>query len=94
MQPTPIIYDDDARYPGPQVHPPPEYISGIPSQGELDAQARMFTWGELKGIVRKSARQAYDLTPSLNQSCCNLGNHILGPGSRADRQNLVIWNYS
>lgn len=62
MQPTPIIYDDDARYPGPQVHPPPEYISGIPSQGELDAQARMFTWGELKGIVRESQ-------PPLHPQC-------------------------
>jgi hypothetical protein len=54
MQPEPIIYDDDTRYPGPKVHPPPEYITGIPTQRELDAQARMFTWGELKGIVRES----------------------------------------
>jgi len=54
MQPEPIIYDDDTRYPGPDVHPPPEYITGIPTQRELDAQARMFTWGELKGIVRES----------------------------------------
>jgi len=54
MQPEPIIYDDDTRYPGPDVHPPPGYITGIPTQRELDAQARMFTWGELKGIVRES----------------------------------------
>ena len=57
MQPEPIIYDDDTRYPGPNVHPPPEYITGIPTQRELDAQARMFTWGELKGIVRESCFQ-------------------------------------
>lgn len=55
MQPTPIIYDDDTRYPGPAVHPPPEYITGIPTQRELDAQARMFTWGELKEIISKSS---------------------------------------
>ena len=54
MQPEPIIYDDDTRYPGPDVHPPPGYITGIPTQRELDAQARMFTWGELKGIVGES----------------------------------------
>jgi hypothetical protein len=58
MQPTPIMYDDDTRYPGPEVHPPPEYITGIPTQGELDAQARMFTWGELKEIISKSTRES------------------------------------
>jgi hypothetical protein len=50
-----MIYDGDTRYPGPQVHPPPEYITGIPTQQELDAQARMFTWGELKEVIRKSS---------------------------------------
>lgn len=49
-----VVYDGDVRYPGPPVHPPPAYITGIPSQAELDAQARMFTWGELKEIVRES----------------------------------------
>lgn len=48
-----VIYDGDERYPGPIAHPPPAYITGIPNQAELDAQARMFTWGELKEIVRE-----------------------------------------
>lgn len=65
MQPEPIIYDDDTRYPGPNVHPPPEYITGIPTQRELDAQARMFTWGELKGIVRESCFQWFEGTSRL-----------------------------
>jgi hypothetical protein len=36
------------------VHPPPEDVKGLPTQAELDAQARMFTWGELKEIIRES----------------------------------------
>jgi hypothetical protein len=55
-QPTPIVYDNDTRYPGPLVHPPPGYIKGIPTQAELDAQARMFTWGELKEIISMLTR--------------------------------------
>lgn len=54
-QPPAVVYDGDTRYPGPLVHPPPEYIKGIPTQAELDAQARMFTWGELKEIISKSS---------------------------------------
>lgn len=50
---TPVVYDGDTRYPGPVAYPPPAYITGIPTQSELDAQARMFTWGELKEIVRE-----------------------------------------
>lgn len=46
-----VIYNNDERYPGPEAHPPPDYIKGIPTQAELDAYPRMFTWGELKGIV-------------------------------------------
>lgn len=48
-----VLYDGDDRYPGPSVHPPPPDITGMPTQAELDAQARMFTWGELKEIVRE-----------------------------------------
>ncbi|ORX35857.1 hypothetical protein BD324DRAFT_629285 [Kockovaella imperatae] len=47
-----VIYNGDTRYPGPKVHPPPAHIKGIPTQAELDAFPRMFTWGELKAIVR------------------------------------------
>lgn len=49
-----LIYLDDHRYPGPAAHPPPGFITGLPSQAELDAFPRMFTWGELKGIVRSN----------------------------------------
>lgn len=49
----PVIYDADERYPGPSTYPPPEYVAGIPIQAELDAYPRMFTWGELKGIIRE-----------------------------------------
>lgn len=48
-----VIYNNDTRYPGPAAHPPPEYIHGIPTRAELDAYPRMFTWGELKEIVRE-----------------------------------------
>ncbi len=51
----PIIYINDTRFPGPAVYPPPGFITGIPSQDELDAYPRMFTWGELKEIVRMSS---------------------------------------
>lgn len=44
-------YLSDHRYPGPSTHPCPSYIEGLPTQAELDAHPRMFTWGELKEIV-------------------------------------------
>ena len=47
-----VIYLGDNRYPAPHVHPPPAQIKGIPTQAELDAFPRMFTWGELKEIVK------------------------------------------
>ena len=46
-----VIYNHDLRYPGPAIFLPPAFIIGIPSQEELDAYPRMFTWGELKEIV-------------------------------------------
>lgn len=49
-----VVYNGDTRYPGPKPHPPPAFIKGIPSQQELDAYPRMFTWGELKEIIRES----------------------------------------
>ena len=51
-----VVYDDDDRYPGPTIHPPPDHIQGIPTQAQLDAFPRMFTWGELKEIVCESTQ--------------------------------------
>jgi len=48
-----VVYNGDERYPGPTAHGPPAEIKGIPSQGEIDAFPRMFTWGELKEVVRE-----------------------------------------
>lgn len=64
---TPVVYDGDTRYPGPVAYPPPAYVTGIPTQSELDAQARMFTWGELKEIVREYPVSFYydNLSPRL-----------------------------
>jgi hypothetical protein len=45
-------YLSDTRYPGPPVHALPSHIHGVPTQAELDAFPRMFTWGELKEIVK------------------------------------------
>ena len=55
MSSSKVVYDDDHRYPRPTAHTPPGHITGITTQSELDAQARMFTWGELKEIVRESS---------------------------------------
>lgn len=44
-------YLDDARYPGPATYPPPAQVRGLPTQAELEAYQRMFTWGDLKEIV-------------------------------------------
>ncbi|KAE8538175.1 hypothetical protein D1P53_005513 [Cryptococcus gattii VGV] len=46
-----VIYNNDTRYPGPPIHPPPREITGLPTHEELDAYPRMFEWGELKEIV-------------------------------------------
>ncbi|WVQ80115.1 hypothetical protein IAT38_002216 [Cryptococcus sp. DSM 104549] len=46
-----VVYCDDRRYPGPATHPAPPDITGTPTQAELDAYPRMFTWGELKQII-------------------------------------------
>lgn len=46
-----VIWGDDTRYPGPQAFELPDFISGVPTQAELDAQPRLFTWGELKEFI-------------------------------------------
>ncbi|KAL7420630.1 hypothetical protein Q5752_004581 [Cryptotrichosporon argae] len=46
-----VLYADDRRYPGPIAHPAPPTVTGLPTQAELDAHPRLFTWGELKGII-------------------------------------------
>jgi hypothetical protein len=33
------------------VYGVPDFISGTPTQAELDAQPRLFSWGELKEII-------------------------------------------
>lgn len=48
-----VIYNNDTRYPGPPIHPPPREITGLPTHEQLDAYPRMFEWGELKEIVSK-----------------------------------------
>ncbi|OCF40891.1 hypothetical protein I317_05341 [Kwoniella heveanensis CBS 569] len=48
---TEVIYHNDRRYPGPTYHPASEDITGLPTQEELDAYPRMFTWGELKQTI-------------------------------------------
>lgn len=66
-----IRYLSDARYPGSRAHRLPAHIKGTPTQAELDAEARMFTWCELKDIIRsgrleklmrnKGQQRAYDV---------------------------------
>ncbi|EKC97378.1 cytoplasm protein [Trichosporon asahii var. asahii CBS 8904] len=46
-----VVYCGDTRYPGPAYYPAPPEITGTPSQAELDAHPRLFTWGELKEII-------------------------------------------
>jgi hypothetical protein len=48
-----VVYCGDTRYPGPAYYPAPPEITGTPSQAELDAHPRLFTWGELKEIIRE-----------------------------------------
>lgn len=49
-----LYFKGDKRYPAPTVFPVPEIIKGIPTQEDLDAHPRLFTWGELKEIIRES----------------------------------------
>lgn len=49
-----VVWNNDCRYPGPKVHHLPGYVTGTPTDAELDAQPRLFTWGELKEIIRES----------------------------------------
>ncbi|WVQ69614.1 uncharacterized protein L199_007834 [Kwoniella botswanensis] len=44
-------YLDDTRYPGPKIHEASAEIAGLPTQDELDAYPRMYTWGELKEVI-------------------------------------------
>ncbi|WWD15625.1 hypothetical protein CI109_100047 [Kwoniella shandongensis] len=46
-----VVYANDTRYPGPKSHPAPANVTGLPTQAELDAYPRLFTWGELKEII-------------------------------------------
>ncbi|CAK9780592.1 hypothetical protein CC85DRAFT_329197 [Cutaneotrichosporon oleaginosum] len=46
------IWDNDTRYPAPAAFELPPFITGVPSQAELDAQPRLFTWGELKDVIQ------------------------------------------
>ncbi|WVQ80947.1 hypothetical protein IAT38_003054 [Cryptococcus sp. DSM 104549] len=46
-----FIYLNDHRYPGPAVYPPPPFITGIPTQEELDSYPKLFTWGEYKKMI-------------------------------------------
>ncbi|WVQ98367.1 hypothetical protein IAU59_005490 [Kwoniella sp. CBS 9459] len=48
---TEVVYLNDRRYPGPSYHPASDDITGLPTQEELDAYPRMFTWGELKQTI-------------------------------------------
>lgn len=50
-----VVYCGDTRYPGPASYPVPEGVEGVPTQAELDAHPRLFTWGELKEIIRECA---------------------------------------
>lgn len=66
-----VVYCNDNRYPGPEVHPIPDFIGGTPSQAELDAQPRLFTWGELKEIISECSLAEHvcylDVTPSARE---------------------------
>ncbi|OCF53979.1 hypothetical protein L486_08536 [Kwoniella mangroviensis CBS 10435] len=46
-----VTFLDDARYPGPSIHEASAEIAGLPTQDELDAYPRMYTWGELKEVI-------------------------------------------
>ncbi|WWD00940.1 hypothetical protein V866_007878 [Kwoniella sp. B9012] len=46
-----VTYLDDTRYPGPSIHEASAEIAGLPTQEELDAYPRMYTWGELKEVI-------------------------------------------
>lgn len=49
-----VVWNGDERYPGPEVYGLPDFISGTPTHAELDAQPRLFSWGELKEIISES----------------------------------------
>jgi hypothetical protein len=53
-----VVYNNDRRYPGPEVYPLPDFVGGTATQAELDAQPRLFTWGELKEIISENQWQA------------------------------------
>lgn len=53
-----VVWNGDRRFPGPRVHALPAYISGVPTQAELDAHPRLFTWGELKEMLGEAVAAA------------------------------------
>jgi len=62
-----VIYNNDRRYPGPEAYPLPDMISGAPTQAELDAQPRLFTWGELKEIISEYTKRPSVATQRSSQ---------------------------
>ncbi|GMK53531.1 hypothetical protein CspeluHIS016_0101170 [Cutaneotrichosporon spelunceum] len=46
------IWDSDTRYPAPEAFELPSFIEGVPTQAEFDAQPRLYTWGELKDVIK------------------------------------------
>jgi len=47
-----LYFLNDRRYPAPKGFAAPSFIEGLPTQAELDACPRLFTWGEIKKIIR------------------------------------------
>ncbi len=54
------IWGDDTRYPAPSAFELPPHVAGVPTQAELDAQPRLFTWGELKDFISAPAPDTAD----------------------------------
>lgn len=47
------------KYLAPEAFPAPEYLKGLPTEDDLDDSVVLFTWGELKDIIKKSGSDGF-----------------------------------
>lgn len=56
-----------AKYLAPEVFPAPDYIKGLPTADDLDDSVVLFTWGELKDIIKKSGSDGFSRNKSIEK---------------------------
>lgn len=55
------------KYLAPEAFPAPEYLKGLPTEDELDDSTVLFTWGELKNIIKKSGSDGFSRNKAIEK---------------------------